>query len=470
MDATLAQVLSAPDCDLAIEAVWSRASIVRWEELSRRFQQLTGSLAECSGQRVGLAFRADAAGIATLAALQHLQSDVFLFDAELPAARRQTWADLLQLTTILVPDGDLPLPPAQARSTVSEPRPAGRDAPSSGGSVTILTSGTTGQPKAVRHSWTTLARPVRRQTTAGPQRWLLAYRPHLYAGLQVILQSLLNYGTLVVADPQSSPSDVARLMAESQVEFVSATPSYLRRLLISADPATLARVPLAQLTLGGEVVDQPILDGLRTRFPRARIVHIYATTEMGRCFSVTDGKAGFPASFLERRSKEGVELKVVDGQLWVRSANAMAGYDPRLAATGSPPRDWTGWYPTGDLVRPVGDRYEFVGRDTDLINVGGNKVAPLEVERLIRELPEVADVRVMGHPSSLAGELVACQVVPRAGVEAESLRQRVRTHCQARLERAKVPRLIEIVAELPLNSAGKVSRRRSESDDDRAQE
>ena len=90
----------------------------------------------------------------------------------------------------------------------------------------------------------------------------------------------------------------------------------------------LAQLPIVQITLGGEVVDQAVLDRLKNAFPKSRLVHIYATTEMGRCFSVNDGLAGFPASYLKAPLPDGVELKIEDGQLMIRSANSMRMYDP----------------------------------------------------------------------------------------------------------------------------------------------
>jgi acyl-CoA synthetase (AMP-forming)/AMP-acid ligase II len=375
-----------------------------------------------------------------------------LFDAELPVSQREHWSETLGLDALLPPD----TPPASPYGGTA-PQADRSAAPAASGAVIILTSGTTGEPKAVRHSWAGLARPVRQQASDSPPCWLLAFRPHLYAGLQVILQALLNQGTLVVAPAETDPAEIAQLMASAGVEYASATPSYWRRLLMSADPATLGRVPLVQITLGGEVVDQAILDRLQQIYPRARLAHIYATTELGRCFSVTDGRAGFPRTLLEQISSDGVELQVRDGELWVRSANAMSGYDPRSPL---PPRqaDAEGWFATGDLVEQRGDRVYFAGRSSEMINVGGNKVSPVAVERVIRQLPEVAEVRVYGQASSLAGQLVACQVVPATGVEAEPLRQRVRQHCQAQLDRYHCPRLIEVVPRLPLSDAGKLLR------------
>jgi acyl-CoA synthetase (AMP-forming)/AMP-acid ligase II len=455
MHRTLARTLEALPSHIVHPAVWTPEGAVDWPELQKMFGHGVKELQWIAGARVGLAFGADAQGLATLAALEQLGCDVFLFDADLPNETRAAWRQQFQLAAVL---------PASSQGSdggASDPKLGVED--TRAGSATILTSGTTGEPKAVRHTWQSLARPVREVPGGETQCWLLAFRPHLYAGLQVILQSLLNYGTLVAPRSDNTPDQLAALMIRTQVQFASATPSYWRRLLMALSADTLQQIPLQQITLGGEVVDQPLLDQLAALFPAARLVHIYATTELGRCFAVGDGRAGFPRSLLEHPTPEGVEIKIQDGQLWVRSANAMQGYDAILSASTNAADDAgqaasKQWVATGDLVEERADRVFFVGRNSDLINVGGNKIAPLAVESVIRELVEVAEVRVYGQASSIAGQLVACQVVARGAISEHDLRQRIREHCLQRLDRLQCPRIIQVVNRIELTNAGKLSR------------
>ena len=201
--------------------------------------------------------------------------------------------------------------------------------------------------------------------------------------------------------------------------------------------------------MGGEAVDQATLDSLQRLFPSIRIVHIYATTELGRCFSVTDGLAGFPARFLDCVSPDGVEIRIDNGELIVKSSNAMRRYDQAADYKHD------AWFSTGDLVSREGERVLFVGRKTDIINVGGNKVHPVEVERVIRHVPGVAEVRVYGKTSSLVGQLVACDLVVANGFEAAEVEQAVRAKTRDELVSFQRPRLISIVKEVPLTSAGK---------------
>ncbi len=399
--------------------------------------------------RVGIVFRPVQACIAALALLDRLECDTFLMDGLLGRDDAIRLGTELKLSTVLI-GSDAP------NSRTIEPVILACELPGSGrSSVTILTSGTTGKPKAARHTWSSLSRPVRVAVHPTGPRWLLTYRPHLYAGIQVVLQSLVNGGTLVVPEPDASPSAVAELMRSARVEYASATPSYWRRLLLFADPAVLAATPLVQITLGGEVVDQQILDALRRAFPATRTVHIYATTELGRCLSVTDGKAGFPARYLREPTPDGILMRIEDGELVVRSANAMQGYDHDGEVL--PSSEWG--HRTGDLVEAIGDRVYFIGRRTDMINVGGNKVHPVEVERVVRGIPGVADTRVYGKRSSIAGELVAVQVVPEPGVDAGHLREAIIAACIAALSPFQRPRLIDLVADIALEDSGKLNRR-----------
>jgi acyl-CoA synthetase (AMP-forming)/AMP-acid ligase II len=423
------------------EAIVTSGSVTRWGRLLELVTEYTDSLHELTGRRVALRLAPTAASFAALAALDRLGADVFLFDAESDPAEALDLARDLRLAAVLACRDDA------ACAIESLPH----EAHGSGAStVTLLTSGTTGRPKAARHTWASLARPVRK-TNAPPPRWLLSYRAHLYAGLQVTLQCWANGGTLVVPPRGAEPTASAELMLASRVEFASATPSYWRRLLLFAPRDVLARVPLAQITLGGEVVDQQVLDALRGCFPQARVVHIYATTELGRCFSVTDGLAGFPVRFIEQASSDGVELRIEEGELLVRSTNAMRGYDT-LACEGPSAVDW---FRTSDLVEIAGARVHFVGRKSDMINVGGNKVHPLEVESVVRQVRGVADVRVYGKSSSIAGQLVVCELVVAVGADRLQVERDLATHCAMELNAYQRPRIVRVVDRIDLASSGK---------------
>lgn len=440
-------------------AIVDSRTAVSWSQWIALVEAWKKSLSNWRGSRIALSMQPSVQSYAALAALDELTCDAFLLDARLSVDESTALTQRLRVRALVriidshaqhAAGGDPPIPDFEIVSQ------AKFDAGSGTSTVTILTSGTSGEPKAVRHTWISLSRPVRATPQEESPRWLLCYPPHLYAGLQVFLQCVVSGGVLVIDDSQGDVRSLIELMVRQRVGYISATPSYWRRIFMLADPKELARVPIVQVTLGGEVVDDGVLSKLAQVYPQARIVHIYATSELGRCFSVTDRKSGFPSRFLDQRSTDGVELRIAEGELLVRSENRMATYD-------SPTRDGVvvaqdGWTRTGDLVELRGDRVHFIGRMTDIINVGGNKVAPLEVERVIRSVPGVLDVRVYPKGSSIAGQLVACDVVPDANIDPNELRQRISQHCQSALAGHARPRWITIVDQIALTAANKVRR------------
>lgn len=417
-----------------------------WGELQHRVAELARLHRHLSGQKVGLPLAATVDSIAQLLALASVGAHLYLVASETSVETLRGWAADYQWAGYLNLDGTELFEATE--NLASDARAS--DA------VTILTSGTTGKPKAVEHTWSSLTRPVRKIAGSHPT-WLLTYRPHLYAGLQVMLQCLVNQGSLVMAGDQADADDVARLAADANVTFASATPSYWRWFLTLAGSESLQSMPLKQITLGGEAVDQATLNALQRVFADVRVVHIYATTELGRCFSVTDGKAGFPAKFLDQASADGVEMKIDDGELVVRSANGMAGYD-RTTIVAVDTCQAGDWFRTGDLVAMEADRVFFVGRKTDMINVGGNKVYPLEVETVIRSVPGVVDTRVFGEASSIMGELVKCELVISSDHDPADVEAAVRKKTLSELNSFQRPRFIAIVDEIPRTAAGKTKR------------
>lgn len=381
---------------------------------------------------------------ASLLALASLGTPIILVPADPSAAVSRQVDEVIGTDTVIRGGVVAPTTSGIVAGQVLEP-----------GSVVIITSGTTGTPKVVRHSWSTLAHAVRVRLELRGSIWFLAYPYHLYAGLQVVLHVLLNGGTTVMLPADREVEATVRRIADKAVEYISGTPSFFRRLLLFASRPALARVRLSQITLGGERVTQDVLDALRDAFPSTRIVHIYATSELGRCFSVEDGREGFPAELLTTGTKDGVRLRVRQGELEVQPVNAMNGYLHDAAQ----PWEESGWVMTGDLVEIVEDRAYFRGRRHDLINVGGSKVNPTAVEDVIRSCPHVVDVRVFGRRSALVGELVSAEVVGDDGLDEASLRAAILEHCAARLSEVERPRIVRFVPRMAVSEAGKIIRR-----------
>lgn len=311
--------------------------------------------------------------------------------------------------------------------------------------VVVATSGTSGPPKLVDHSWDSLLAAARLAEQWHGLGWLLVYDATRWAGLQVWIQALLTAGRLVV--PASRDPDlVAKACLEEDVSILPATPTLLRRLITSGDRAAVAKMKLDRITLGGEAADAQLMEQAKQLFPNAKITHVYATTELGEVFRVTDGLAGFPAEWIGRQLPGGARLSMRrDGELLVQLS-----------------RD-TAEVATGDLVERRGKRFEFTGRRSDVIVVGGAKVFPRRVEEILRGVPGIADARVYGLPSAITGELVAAEIVVHeplpAGTTPDQVRSAALAICRERLEPHAVPRLVDFVKKLATTAAGKIPRR-----------
>lgn len=310
----------------------------------------------------------------------------------------------------------------------------------------LPTSGTTGTPKLISHSIASLIRSMTERRMTDEYVWGSLYSLRRFAGLQVFLQSWICGTTLILNEEGADLTEVLTGYLAQGCNAISATPSMWRKL--SMHPLS-GELMLKQITLGGEIVDQAVLDMLTKRYPSARITHIYASTEAGVGFAVRDGKPGFPLGYLDS-PPSGVAMRVDDhGHLWFCTASDQNS-DSNADST---------WIDSGDVVEIHENRVLFVGRANGSINVGGNKVMPEEVESIIKELPEVAFVQVRARKSAMLGNLVEATITPASDIKFDAaLKKKIITHCRAKLDDFKVPAFIVAAEAIELTASGKISR------------
>lgn len=320
----------------------------------------------------------------------------------------------------------------------------------------MLTSGTSGVPKIVRHTLEGLTGAI---IADGPARdaspvWATFYDIRRYGGLQIFLRAIIGGGSMVLSEPGEPIADhVARLHARG-VTHMSGTPSHWRKLLMSG---SVSGFDPGYVRLSGEIADQAVLDGLSRAFPAASIGHAYASTEAGVGFAVNDGFEGFPADMLGE-SRDGVDMKILDGSLRIRSRRTAHAYVGRNAATLT---DQDGFVDTGDMVEPRGDRYHFVGRRGGIINIGGLKVHPEEIEAVINRHPQVRMSRAKSRRSPITGAIVVADVIladGEASVRSDNVRDQILADCRAQLAPHKVPAVVRFVPSLDVTAAGKLAR------------
>ncbi len=320
----------------------------------------------------------------------------------------------------------------------------------------LLTSGTTGRPKMVLHTLASLAGAIAASESHTEVIWGTFYDIRRYGGLQIYLRAVLTRSSLLLTGPQEQVANFLQRAGEAGVTHISGTPSHWRRALMS--PAA-DRIAPRYVRLSGEVADQAILNSLRSFYPDAEISHAFATTEAGVAFDVRDALSGFPASMLSGTS--GVDLKVVDATLRVRSSRTAERY---LGENPPALKDPEGFVDTGDVLELRDGRYHFHGRRDGVINVGGLKVHPEEVEAVLNRHPQVQLSLVKTKKNPMTGALVVADVLlkdpsPPEGEQARELQQTIKQFCRESLAPHKVPAAISFVSALAISETGKLVRR-----------
>jgi len=321
----------------------------------------------------------------------------------------------------------------------------------------LLTSGTTGAPKLVLHTLASLTSALAGQPPPPePLTWSTYYDIRRYGGLQIFFRGV-HGGSLVLSDPAESVEDFLRRASAAGVTHISGTPSHWRKALMSGATGRLAP---RYARLSGEIADQAVLDGLRAAYPQAIVAHAFASTEAGVAFEVRDGRAGFPESLVGAAGAR-VELRVTEGTLQIRSAGTAERYLGAAERLKGP----DGFVDTGDRVEAREGRYYFMGRRGGVINVGGMKVHPEEVEAVINTHPWVRMSLVKARRNPITGAVVTADVVlaeessaPGPRPAAAELMRELTERCRQTLAAHKVPALIRIVPALEISAAGKLVR------------
>ncbi len=316
----------------------------------------------------------------------------------------------------------------------------------------IPTSGTTNIPKLISHTFQSLTKSTKFNVELGENyRWGLVFDIYRFSGIQVFLQSILAGSTLIITNPTHSMSQILTLLAEKQCNALSATPSFWRKVLMTKESDKLQ---LERITLGGEISDNNILQALKQKFPQARISHIYASTEVGVGFSVTDGEEGFPISYLDG-GLDTIKMKIDnEGLLWIAPKNKGQKY-----LSNDKMYDIDGYINTGDLVELKNDRVYFLGRDSGAINVGGNKVQPEEVESNLLATGLLSAAYVYAIKNPMMGSLVCADVVLiDENADKKEVKKHILKFCRESLEGFKVPAIIKFVKELQTTQSGKLKR------------
>jgi acyl-CoA synthetase (AMP-forming)/AMP-acid ligase II len=297
----------------------------------------------------------------------------------------------------------------------------------------LYTSGSSGKAKAALHDFQNLLARFEKKRRAFRMLTFLLL-DHM-GGINTLL-SILCHGGVAVTAADRSVDAICRVVEQHRIELLPATPTFLNMLLISQAQRRFDLSSLKYVSYGTEPMPQSTLQALRQTLPQVEFRQLYGLTELGILPSKTDGSDELRVQL----GGEGCEVRVVDGLLWIRSSTAMLGY-----LNAPSPFDAEGWFNTGDAVVEENGYLKILGRESELINVGGEKVFPAEIEDTILQVENVRDVAVSGKPNPLTGSVVVARVALRKPEVPKIVERRIRQFCKARLASYKIPVMVEVV-------------------------
>ncbi len=299
--------------------------------------------------------------------------------------------------------------------------------------LVLFSSGTSGKSKAAVHDFTKL---LMKYKTQRKDLVTLAFMlfDHI-GGVDTIFYSLSNASTVVFPEDRS-PDTICKNIEKHKIEVLPATPTFLNLLLLSDSYEKYDLSSLKYITYGTEPMPKHTLNKLNIIFPNVKFLQKYGTTEVGTLRSKSESKD----SDWVKIGGEGYQTRVVDGMLQIKADSAMLGY-----LNAPSPFTEDGWFHTGDEVEVKGDYYRIFGRRSEMINVGGEKVYPAEVEAVIQELDFVAEAIVTHEENMIMGNIVVAKVsIVDSDHDKKSIKKIIKQHCKTKLQEYKVPVKIEI--------------------------
>ncbi|MGW6935772.1 ANL family adenylate-forming protein [Lentzea sp. NPDC054927] len=306
--------------------------------------------------------------------------------------------------------------------------------------LVLFSSGTTGESKAALLSLPRLFDGFA-GAPARPRRTLQFMALDHIGGVNTLFRTLVAGGT-VVTEPHRTPKHACEAIARHRVEVLPTTPTFLNMLLLSGAHRDHDLSSLELITYGTEPMREVTLAHAAKVFPHVRFKQTYGLTETG----ILPTRSVSSDSLRMDVGGHGFRTEVRDGVLWIKSPSAMLGY-----LNAPSPFDEEGWLDTGDAVVVAEDgTLRVLGRLSALINVGGEKVSPAEVENVLLEAGNVRDVVVTGRPNAVTGHIVTAVVEVVEPEERRALNKRLRQFCAEHLPPHKVPAVIT-VSDVPLH-------------------
>ena len=297
----------------------------------------------------------------------------------------------------------------------------------------LFSSGSTGKPKAMIHNLDTLIDSFKDKKEKSMNMLVFLMFDHI-GGLNTVFNALCMGACLIIPKIKDAKT-ICELIEKYKIMVLPSSPTFLNLILISEEYKNYDLSSLRMITYGTETMPQSLLLKLKEVFPKVKFLQTFGTSETG--ISTTSSKSS-NSLFMKLEDING-EYKIVENELWLRSKTQVLGY--LNASMDSFTSD--GWFKTGDLVEVDGEYIKIIGRAKEVINVGGQKVLPSEIESIILEMEEISDCMVYGEKNAITGQTVVCDVVLNNKIE--NIKKRVRVFCKDRLDTYKIPTKVNVV-------------------------
>lgn len=313
----------------------------------------------------------------------------------------------------------------------------------------LFSSGSTGEPKAMIHNLDNLVNSYQGKKVRNINMLIFLMFDHI-GGLNTLLNTL-TMGAKIILPKNRRPEHIAQLVEAHFIHVLPASPTFLNMMLMAKVQDKFNLSSLKMITYGTESMPESLLKKLKSAFPKVKLLQTFGTSETG--ISQTSSRS---SDSLEMKFNDpSLKYKIVNGELWLKSKTQVMGY--LNASMESFTED--GWFKTGDLVEELEDGYlKIKGRAKEMINVGGEKVLPIEVESVVLELNFADDCMVYGAKNAITGQMVAIQIVLIEGFDKKEAKRLIRKHCKQNFENYKVPVKFEFVDKINFGNRFKKKR------------
>ncbi|MBY0540973.1 MAG: fatty acid--CoA ligase family protein [Campylobacterales bacterium] len=313
----------------------------------------------------------------------------------------------------------------------------------------LFSSGSTGKPKAMVHNFDNLLNSYKDKKNKSLNMIIFLMFDHI-GGLNTLL-NILSIGSTMIIPENRNPDNICKLIQDYEIRILPSSPTFLNLILMSNSHNKYDLSSLKMITYGTETMLDSLLMRLKNSFPKVKFLQTFGTSETG----IANTKSKSSSSTFMKIEDLDLEHKIVENELWLKSKTQILGY--LNSSMDSFTKD--GWFKTGDLVETSEDGYiKIIGRNTEIINVGGQKVLPSEVESVILSIKEIEDCIVYGGKNLITGQIVTCDVVLKEDIS--NIKVLIRKFCKDKLDNYKIPTKVNIVDKINFTNRFKKIRRK----------